>query len=355
LEGVLPLSENTSVGATVLLQCVELGCFNVSLHRIYLKSDLITGPVIVVVRHNLPFEGVSLLLGNDLACKKVVAERIVTNEPAVDAETSEEDAGVVTRAMEKKEKQTSCEGDPFDLSDTFLTDKEYVGNNTKSFDKARQQYSLWREVNHLSLSGSELVKEQMQDSDIMLLRRRALPLEDASKEPECYYLKDDILMRKWRPPDALPSEEWRQVHQIVVPKIYRQEIIELAHDTPLAGHLGVRKTCQKVLQHFYWPRLKSDVAQYCRSCHMCQVVGKPNQKIPPAPLLPIPAFEEPFSRILIDCVGPLPKTKTGHQYLLTIMCTSTCFPLRNIKTPAIVKALVKFLTLVGLPKIIQSD
>jgi hypothetical protein len=49
-------------------------------------------------------------------------------------------------------------------------------------------------------------------------------------------------MRKWRPPDALPSEEWRQVHQIVVPKIYMQEIMELADDTPLTGHLGVRKT-----------------------------------------------------------------------------------------------------------------
>jgi hypothetical protein len=75
---------------------------------IYLKSDLITGPVIVGVRHNLPFEAVSLLLGNDLAGKKVVAQPIVTNEPAVDAETSEEDADiyqtyVVTRAMEKKE------------------------------------------------------------------------------------------------------------------------------------------------------------------------------------------------------------------------------------------------------------
>jgi hypothetical protein len=158
----------------------------------------------------------------------------------------------------------------------FLTDKEYVGNSTKSSDKTSQQYSLWREVNHLSLSDSELVKEQMQDSDIMLLRQRALPVEDASKEPECYYLKDDIPMRKWTPHDALPSEEWRQVHQIVVPKIYRQEIMELAHDTPLAGHLGVRKTCQKVLQHLYWPRLKSDVAQCCRSCHICQVVGNPN-------------------------------------------------------------------------------
>ena len=53
---------NTSVGATVLLHGVELGCFNIRLHRIYLKSDLNTGPVIV---------GVSLLLCNDLAGKKV--------------------------------------------------------------------------------------------------------------------------------------------------------------------------------------------------------------------------------------------------------------------------------------------
>ena len=38
------------------------------------------------------------------------------------------------------------------------------------------------------------------------------------------------------------------------------------------------------------------------------MVGKPNQTIPKAQLQPIPAFDEPFSRILIDCVGPLPRT-----------------------------------------------
>ena len=61
----------------------------------------------------------------------------------------------------------------------------------------------------------------------------------------------------------------------------------------------------------------------------------------------------------MDCVGPLPKTKSGNQYLLTIMCASTRFPkaipLRNIKSKSVVKALGKFFTLVGLPKIVQSD
>ena len=91
------------------------------------------------------------------------------------------------------------------------------------------------------------------------------------------------------------------------------------------------------------------------------MVGKPNQTIPKAQLQPIPAFDEPFSRILIDCVGPLPRarTKSGNEYLLTIMCTSTRFPeaipLRNMKTKSIVKALIKFFTFVGLPKSVQSD
>ena len=145
-----------------------------------------------------------------------------------------------------------------------------------------------------------------------------------------------------------------------MPKVYHREVISIAHDNgPMAGHLGIRKTHDRILNYFWWPTLRKDVSEYCRSCHTCQVGGKPNQKISTAPLKPIPAFDEPFSRVIVDCVGPLPKTKSGNQYLLTIMCASTRFPeaipLRNIKAKTIVKALIKFFTLVGLPKSIQSD
>ena len=80
-------------------------------------------------------------------------------------------------------------------------------------------------------------------------------------------------------------------------------------------------------------------------------MGKPNQVKPKAGLQPIPAFDEIFGRIIIDCVGPLRKTKSGNEYLLTVMCASLHFPeaipLRNIKTKTIVRALVKFFTFVG--------
>ena len=79
------------------------------------------------------------------------------------------------------------------------------------------------------------------------------------------------------------------------------------------------------------------------ACHVYQVADKPNQKVPKAPLIPKSTFEEPFSRVIVDCVGPLPKTKDGNQYLLTIMCAFTrcqeAILLRNIKAPSIVKAL----------------
>ena len=79
------------------------------------------------------------------------------------------------------------------------------------------------------------------------------------------------------------------------------------------------------------------------------VVGKPNQTIPVAPLYPIPAFDEPFSRVINDCVGPLPKTRSGNEYLLTFMCSSTRFPeaipLRRITSHKVVNALIKFFTI----------
>ena len=45
----------------------------------------------------------------------------------------------------------------------------------------------------------------------------------------------------------------------MVPKFYRSEILSLAHETPMSGHLGVNKTYHKILNHFYWPGLKPDV------------------------------------------------------------------------------------------------
>ena len=102
-----------------------------------------------------------------------------------------------------------------------------------------------------------------------------------------------------------------------------------------------------------------DVATFVRNCHTCQVVRNPNKTIPKSPLIPIPPIDSPFSRLIIDIVGPLLPTSSGQQYLLTILDPATRYPeaipLRNIKAKSVVKVLLEFFTKFGLPKEIQID
>ncbi len=97
---------------------------------------------------------------------------------------------------------------------------------------------------------------------------------------------------------------------------------------------------------------------FCRSCHVCQVAGKSKTMIPPAPLHPIPVMGEPHEKLILDCVGPLPRAKSGHQYILTMMCAATRFPeavpLRSLKANIVIKEL-KFFSVFGLPRVIQTD
>ena len=376
LADILPFSEKTSSGTSVLIQGVECGTVNIPLHHVNLSSDLVTGPVVIGIKPSLPFKGVHLLLGNDLAGDKVVVNPLVTDTPNIgqtDDPIEQEipdlyPSCAVTRAMAKKAILKNSNSD-IDLTDTFIG--QYFNNEIKKSldpslsdiqtDSSMSCHSPPRSIDqgHDTLSKSQLIQEQQTDPEISKLIFRALPEDEISQVPICYYIKNGLFMRKWRPFDVPADDEWAVNHQIVVPKSYRHEILSIAHESPMSGHLGINKTYHKIINHFYWPGLKSDVSKYCKTCHTCQMVGKLNQTIPKAQLQPISAFDEPFSRILIDCVGPLPRTKSGNEYLLTIMCTSTRFPeaipLRNIKTKSIVKALIKFFTLVGLPKSVQSD
>ncbi|XP_068216703.1 uncharacterized protein [Palaemon carinicauda] len=113
-----------------------------------------------------------------------------------------------------------------------------------------------------------LISAQKEDGELRSIYEEAEQLKEQDDLSEAsYVLKNDVLYRLIRPVTASTDEEWK-----------------------------------------------------------CQMVGKPNQKITKAPLIPIPAVEEPFTQIVIDIVGPLPKTKTGFQYMLTIMDRTTRFP-----------------------------
>jgi len=365
VKDVLPLNEQSFMGSSVLIQGIKSGVACVPLHVVDLQSSLVSGPVMVGIGASLSVQGVSLILGNDLAGDRVMADPCVSPKPClsvVSDDCSNEMSEVfpvcaVTRAMAKQnhiEKST--------MAPTSSIDSAMPCNRQQPPEiscKSVGNESCVTPATGPPLTRKQLIYDQQADPELRAIVQHAGEEHEVRDSPVSYFIKGGVLMRKWRSPIVPSSDEWETTYQIVEPQNCRAEVMKLARSSPLAGHLGVGKTCSRILSHFYWPGIRSYVRKFCRECHVCQVVGNPNQKNPIAPLKPIPAFTEPFSRVMIDCVGPLPKSKAGNQYLLTVMCTLTRYPeavpLRNIKAKTIVKALVKFFTLFGLPQAIQSD
>ena len=203
-----------------------------------------------------------------------------------------------------------------------------------------------------------LIKEQQEDESLASLYAEAEEEVDGDETPGVF-LRKGLLMRRSRPPRVPASDTWKVDHQVVVPRGRREQLVDLAHNSHLAGHLGFYKTHEKVKRHFFWPGMTKDIRRKCKMCPVCQRSGKKGQDEPKVKLRPIPVVEEPFSRVVLDCVGPLPRSKKGYQYLLTIMCMTTRYveaiPLRNITTRSVVEAMVKFFTTFGLPREVQTD
>ena len=78
-----------------------------------------------------------------------------------------------------------------------------------------------------------------------------------------------------------------------------------------------------------------------------------------APLIPLPIIDEPFRRIAMDIVGPLPKSRAGHRYILVICDYATRYPeavaLRSIDAEHVAEELMKVFARVGIPQEVLTD
>ena len=88
------------------------------------------------------------------------------------------------------------------------------------------------------------------------------------------------------------------------------------HNSLLLGHLGCKKTKEKILQRFYWYALKEDVRLYIQKCDTCAADKKPN-KVPRVPLGNLPAGA-PGDCVATDYLGPLALTDRGYCYILLL-------------------------------------
>ena len=67
------------------------------------------------------------------------------------------------------------------------------------------------------------------------------------------------------------TENDKVYHQLVVPHIYRKQLIKMAHESSGTQHLNKMQTRLKMLREFYWQELRIDVKLVCDSCGVCNM------------------------------------------------------------------------------------
>ena len=140
----------------------------------------------------------------------------------------------------------------------------------------------------LDLSAAKLKELQEQDETLQSVRENA----DRSPTTSKFYYHDRLPYRRWTPPGRDDGES--DVEQLVLPQSCRRKVMELAHEIPLAGHMGKEKTRQRILQG-------------CRGVFKCclQCQKSSNKGVQRVPLIPLPIVGEPFVR-------QLPKSRSGN-------------------------------------------
>lgn len=184
-------------------------------------------------------------------------------------------------------------------------------------------------------------------------------LSGVQSRPERYpnfKLIDGELFRHCKPKfNLMGSYVWKKV----IPMELRDNLIKNAHEDPLNAHLGAFKVYKMLSLSYYWPNMLKSISDILSKCDTCKAY-KVRTSAPAGKMLCQKKVTAPMQVLSIDLVGPLPKSYSGHIYLLTIVDIFSKFvwlhPLKQATSKTIVKFLEENVFLkYGVPHCIVSD
>ena len=128
---------------------------------------------------------------------------------------------------------------------------------------------------------------------------------------------DTIELERPESDEETPSQDDREQprpenKQLVEDTPTKQKLLLLAHDSPHGGHMGVKKTWEKINRHYTWPNMRKDVENWVSECVICQRSTIRRHK-PYGLLQPIPPADEPFQQVTMDFITDLPESEWGKE------------------------------------------
>ena len=188
------------------------------------------------------------------------------------------------------------------LSEFTYTIKYRPGSENSSADalsRIEWDTGIIMEITHTSPSREELLKEQRADLELLEI------INNIQNHPN-YTIQNGLLY--WNNLKKTSNAK------LVVPSALRYQIMKEHHDEMSGGHFGRNKTCAKITNRYFWPRMIKDIINWCESCTVCAARKRP----PPgrARHHPILSFEQPFDLVGMDFLGPLTTTTNGNKYII---------------------------------------
>jgi hypothetical protein len=126
---------------------------------------------------------------------------------------------------------------------------------------------------------------QLSDPNCIALCQKldSVPLSDPIRKT--YRISDDQLLETMQ----------QSKHRVVVPftaMALRNQLLQEAHDTNYAAHLGTDKTYQRLSERWYWKSMWNDTHKFVRSCHTC-IGNKASNQQPMGEARPLPLPSKP--------------------------------------------------------------
>ena len=178
-------------------------------------------------------------------------------------------------------------------------------------------------------------------------------LSQARKDFE---LVDGVLFHFWYPSINRTNKNWKK--QLCVPKSMQPDFLIQYHDA--MGHMGIRKTYDKLASSLYWKTMHADVENWIKSCTKCN--GKKDPKTGKQfPIGTIVPSGEACSEWVVDVLGPLkPTTRNGNKYVVIFIDRMTKWPeafaVPNQDSETIARLLVQeIIPRHGCPRTLLSD
>ena len=111
-----------------------------------------------------------------------------------------------------------------------------------------------------------------------------------------------------------------------------EEIMQVHHDDPQAGHYRQRRTIEAISRKYHWKSMHQDIREYVQECHLCQLNVVHRHK-PYGLLEPLPVPEKPWQWMSVDFITGLPPSKWAGKTYDAIMVVMDLFTKYSLYVP----------------------